>query len=292
MIISIHAPREGSDLYIYAGEDLPEGISIHAPREGSDDDLHPSGLGGTSISIHAPREGSDRLVGVKKKVDDYISIHAPREGSDQAVPHRHRGHEAFQSTLPARGATCTISHGSFKITYFNPRSPRGERPKAVNDANTAWAISIHAPREGSDAVLPAAAMAEILFQSTLPARGATLHKSWMVQQSGHFNPRSPRGERPRHTYYTTGTKKFQSTLPARGATGRTKPRDKFVKISIHAPREGSDESVCRGKDHTRHFNPRSPRGERHYGRHRGKRVGYISIHAPREGSDRLLHNLA
>ncbi len=37
--ISIHAPREGSDVYgIHAREDLF--ISIHAPREGSDDLIH------------------------------------------------------------------------------------------------------------------------------------------------------------------------------------------------------------------------------------------------------------
>ena len=55
-------------------------ISIHAPREGSD-------LGGismtacTCISIHAPREGSD-YGGSFDLVRHPISIHAPREGSD------------------------------------------------------------------------------------------------------------------------------------------------------------------------------------------------------------------
>ena len=55
---------------------------------------------------------------------------------------------------------------------------------------------------------------------------------------------------------------FQSTLPARGATSRKGDMLKTVKISIHAPREGSD--VARNE----------------------KRMRYIiSIHAPREGSD-------
>ena len=60
--------------------------------------------------------------------------------------------------------------------------------------------------------------------------------------------------------------RFLSTLPARGATHNTLREILTVlKISIHAPREGSDqvyevEEVC---NH------------------------YISIHAPREGSDML-----
>ena len=58
-MISIHAPREGSD---GQGVDLddPVVISIHAPREGSDLLGHLQPLPADVISIHAPREGSDR----------------------------------------------------------------------------------------------------------------------------------------------------------------------------------------------------------------------------------------
>ena len=56
--ISIHAPREGSDLSLAGDKNLDVIISIHAPREGSDDG-HPLQAGGPGISIHAPREGSD-----------------------------------------------------------------------------------------------------------------------------------------------------------------------------------------------------------------------------------------
>ena len=79
-IISIHAPREGSDV----GVDVDEGfalISIHAPREGSDTTDAEAGVHLVGISIHAPREGSDP----QAQADggrSAISIHAPREGSD------------------------------------------------------------------------------------------------------------------------------------------------------------------------------------------------------------------
>ena len=56
--------------------------------------------------------------------------------------------------------------------------------------------------------------------------------------------------------------KFQSTLPARGATEENEGLFNFYKISIHAPRTGSDG-----------------------GRGRPKKTKAISIHAPRTGSD-------
>ena len=105
--ISIHAPREGSDLvFVFQAADKRQ-ISIHAPREGSDlfARPHPHPLG--DISIHAPREGSD-LGGAgadateaeflstlpvrgattetaRTQQTGRISIHAPREGSDHQV---------------------------------------------------------------------------------------------------------------------------------------------------------------------------------------------------------------
>ena len=56
-------------------------ISIHAPREGSDQRGRRERRSQT-ISIHAPREGSDRSSAVRGATPNEISIHAPREGSD------------------------------------------------------------------------------------------------------------------------------------------------------------------------------------------------------------------
>ena len=56
-------------------------ISIHAPREGSDPPRQARWLAGR-ISIHAPREGSDKRIKHEQKDFLTISIHAPREGSD------------------------------------------------------------------------------------------------------------------------------------------------------------------------------------------------------------------
>ena len=124
-------------------------------------------------------------------------------------------------------------------------------------------ISIHAPREGGD--LPRWLWTTTLpiFQSTPPARGATLSAKTEFQaiaisihaprEGGDyyvisfrvvvedFNPRPPRGGRPRLTKSPIPCTKFQSTPPARGATWLLRKVVRlFDKISIHAPREGGD----------------------------------------------------
>ena len=59
-----------------------------------------------------------------------------------------------------------------------------------------------------------------------------------------------------------------------------------VVISIHAPREGSDvEQPGRVQDPLQDFYPRSPRGERPANTWARAGQTAISIHAPREGSD-------
>ena len=57
--ISIHAPRERSDLTINVGGAEMVIISIHAPRERSDASADAEAKAATAISIHAPRERSD-----------------------------------------------------------------------------------------------------------------------------------------------------------------------------------------------------------------------------------------
>ena len=102
-LISIHAPRAGSDvprgccvtIAIKFQSTLPvrgatgdedlcpdcKNISIHAPRAGSDLlELH--SLKPCPISIHAPRAGSDVNAFQYDTRAGKISIHAPRAGSD------------------------------------------------------------------------------------------------------------------------------------------------------------------------------------------------------------------
>ena len=59
LVISIHAPRTGSDFMEELENHIGIGISIHAPRTGSDLRIRFVRLDG-NISIHAPRTGSDQ----------------------------------------------------------------------------------------------------------------------------------------------------------------------------------------------------------------------------------------
>ena len=78
--------------------------------------------------------------------------------------------------------------------YFNPRSPHGERP-----------------------LTPSISARKRVFQSTLPARGATASAAHPHSHI-NFNPRSPHGERLAQRLH----------------------RRVVGDISIHAPRTGSD----------------------------------------------------
>ena len=175
--------------------------------------------------------------------------------------------EKFQSTLPARGAThqgvlcrCKVR----KISIHAPRTGSDGHADAVADVLPR--ISIHAPRTGSDLLNPFNIAKQVKFQSTLPARGATLRADGSKSGYTHFNPRSPHGERQVILIVWACASLFQSTLPARGATHQgVLCRCKVRKISIHAPRTGSDGHA----DAVADVLPR------------------ISIHAPRTGSDLL-----
>ena len=167
-------------------------------------------------------------------------------------------------------------------------------------------ISTHAPHAGSDttSIRPMAAcpnfnsrspcrerplvagkeMLLLLFQSTLPMRGATMgtvpavpgrlisthaphagsdsnHRE-LVSGGAYFNPRSPCGER--HTLYGTinTVRKFQPTLPMRGATVIRGVEKFAIKFQPTLPMRGATLEVFSYAD-----------------------TPNISTHAPHAGSD-------
>ena len=123
----------------------------------------------------------------------YISIHAPRRGSDLrgAVPFHPDGY--FNPRSPYEERPIPSSPRSVR-SYFNPRSPHGERHAEILMLQRL-----------------------LLFQSTLPAWGATERARTSIER-----------------------REFQSTLPAWGATNGMVVDFKHISISIHAPRMGSD----------------------------------------------------
>ena len=190
---------------------------------------------------------------------------------------------AFQSTLPLRGATF-ISHpvkilvpisihapltGSdpsavsphFMRSYFNPRSPYGERPFRFGWSFPAGYFNPRSPY-GERLMVSTSLWSAEVFQSTLPLRGATIvqlqflpcfiisiHAPLTGSDFRNLSDRRSDGISI-HAPLTgsdlcsiSSSKSgclFQSTLPLRGATSFLSPRMPDRTISIHAPLTGSD----------------------------------------------------
>ena len=237
-----------------------------------------------SISIHVSRTGNDTAVGVRRRVVRVISIRASHMESDLKRSRNSSIVCIFQSTLPAWGATAALTSTKSSSQNFNPRSPRGERRRRSRQPSQAPRISIHAPRVGSDGVPAARERGQGIsihaprvgsdsatcsgahvggFQSTLPAWGATLHEIKLCE--GYtFQSTLPAWGATLSIQSFLYLHIFQSTLPAWGATDIPRAGSGKRKISIHAPRVGSDVSISSAIALARYFNPRSPRGERHH----------------------------
>ncbi len=125
-----------------------------------------------------------------------ISIHAPRMGSDQSHHGGLRPGTYFNPRSPDGERRCVGSCSTGRGD-FNPRSPDGERHVLQHADQRMRVISIHAPRMGSD-----------------------LSVSMSVPETSDFNPRSPDGERPGHDSHEASMSLFQSTLPGWGATAK------------------------------------------------------------------------
>ena len=150
------------------------------------------------ISIHAPRTGSDSSWGSICAATGHFNPRSPH--GERPTPKGGRQiFLAFQSTLPARGATVIATAFAF----------------APN-------ISIHAPRTGSDMRRPAWRTCQSYFNPRSP-HGERRETYTRRKSRLYFNPRSPHGERAPLQIRNAAAKIFQSTLPARGATGITPP---------------------------------------------------------------------
>ena len=216
------------------------GISIHALREESDLGQLVFIVARVFISIHALREESDCLRPAGERTRKRISIHALREESDSISKSPFTFVDDFNPRPPRgerpRDLCGCVLHG----IDFNPRPPRGERPIPQVLPALLFAISIHALREESD-------------------RRLSSHSC----RTGNFNPRPPRGERHQFPRIRLQLLRFQSTPSARRATTAGEAMPLHLQISIHALREESDCGV--GIDQSSHVQ--------------------ISIHALREESD-------
>ena len=164
-----------------------------------------------------PARGATAAIGGSRQ-HIKISIHAPREGGD-GIKYFKRKEERISIHAPREGGDWPVWPWGRSAGDFNPRPPRGGRQRYL--------------QLGRD---------DPPFQSTPPARGATVSGSVTASTWEDFNPRPPRGGR----------------LPVDVMMSL-----ELFGISIHAPREGGDSvSAAVERAITIYFNPRPPRGGR------------------------------
>ena len=192
------------------------------------------------IPIHASPKGSDSQVLCLRAASEAISIHASPKGSDR---HEHVGAEKlswhfnprfpegkrlnarltrgsagpFQSTLPRREATSSVSYVPSPHTNFNPRFPEGKRPRVSHTGIVSVIFQSTLPRREATLGFLPRCLAVITFQSTLPRREATFTLFGMIcvlsfqstlprreatplgygygRMMVNFNPRFPEGKR-------------------------------------------------------------------------------------------------
>ena len=150
--------------------------------------------------------------------------------------------------------------------YFNPRFPRGKRPRPVLDEVMTISISIHASRGGSDGRIVKAGDGDVDFNPRFPRGKRPCKVIFYLLYLLYFNPRFPRGKR----------------LISGGVVGGA------VGISIHASRGGSDQNLRASVIPKKISIHASRGGSDHSDPERYSAAYGISIHASRGGSDETI----
>ena len=189
------------------------------------------------ISIHAPLAGNDRHRR-RRQQSLQISIHAPLAGND-AWSHPHCSRPTYFNPRSPCGERLRSAPSCCRPDYFNPRSPCGERPERPHNLHD-----------------------NLRFQSTLPLRGTTGYSCAPVQPQRYFNPRSPCGERPQDSSQHPRPMPISIHAPLAGNDADHLVGHCIFSISIHAPLAGNDGISWSNWTRIINFNPRSPCGER------------------------------
>ena len=166
-------PREGHDSLGGHSPDLDRAFQSTCPARGTTRSRHYYGEQ-YRISIHVPREGHDRTT-ARQPADaiTYFNPRAPR-GARPGSTRSALTLEKFQSTCPARGTTIHRGLDCFRVL-----------------------ISIHVPREGHDVALIQNLPTIIVISIHVPREGHDKRGRKPSSRLVDFNPRAPRGARPR-----------------------------------------------------------------------------------------------
>ena len=216
-LISIHAPRTGSDCKSRSKRLSKRTFQSTLPARGATDPLTNVAISCGSISIHAPRTGSDRNTSHTISTQEHFN---PRSPHGERLKYQRDVNIVikFQSTLPARGATKARAQrwNRLVISIHAPRT--GSDPSSATAAASACDFNPRSPHGERRIHTSAHLQANSKFQSTLPARGATSERLRHHGNQG-ISIHAPRtGSDLSRQDNRREDEAFQSTLPARGAT--------------------------------------------------------------------------
>ena len=168
----------------------------------------------------------------------------------------------FQFTHPGRGATANDISIVNELGRFNSRTPGGVRrasPKITTSLpmfqfthpgrgatahDHRWAggnrVSIHAPREGCDAIDTARLLLDAVSIHA-PREGCDASVSCLPTSQRCFNSRTPGGVRRPRRQLGRSRHSVSIHAPREGCDSKIR-REKWgnLQVSIHAPREGCD----------------------------------------------------
>ena len=217
--ISIHAPRTGSDVREVGELGRHQHFNPRSPHGERPTSSH-SSLGiRPNFNPRSPH-GERRNVNLQRAAILDISIHAPRTGSDWFRGLRLPRSQDFNPRSPHGERLTGINKPDARVHNFNPRSPHGERPRAQR-----WNRLVE------------------IFQSTLPARGAT-RKLQQVRKDDCISIHAPRTGSDFPLPARCQTQTISIHAPRTGSDDAVPQLFRFRRISIHAPRTGSDSTYA------------------------------------------------
>ena len=189
-----------------------------------------------------------------------ISIRAPRVGSDLASWRSFRRCTYFNPRSPC-GERPTRAAEARAPSHFNPRSPCGERQRSMQSSTSSSNFN---PRSPCGERLDRSVVYDVALYISIraPRVGSDPTRGRRGRSAINFNPRSPCGERQREDVHA-----------------------RAIAISIRAPRVGSDVAVSFLDAVPRRFQSALPVWGATRPDQLASASAFISIRAPRVGSD-------
>ena len=190
--VSIHAPREGCDVFFFSLVWAKKSFNSRTPggvRRGIGKYILPI------KSFNSRTPGGVRRIHAKSKEQAKVSIHAPREGCDHCPKARSRYSYCFNSRTPG-GVRLYFPYPHRSKWQVSIHAPREGCDVGVVARPVEVEVSIHAPREGCDRPL-ADEVVLLTVSIHAPREGCDRSMTSRPLRSPSFNSRTPGGVRRR-----------------------------------------------------------------------------------------------